>query len=150
MPQSLAKNYVHIIFSTKNRQPLIYPRVEGKLHGYLGGICSDLDCTPLKIGGYIDHVHILCSLSKKITLVRLLEEVKRGSSKWMKTQDELLQYFYWQDGYGAFSVSPHHVDMVSEYIANQHIHHQKQTYQEEYRAFLKKCKLEYDERYIWD
>jgi putative transposase len=89
-------------------------------------------------------------LSKKIALMKLLEEVKSHSSKWMKTKDELLKNFYWQDGYGAFSVNPSEVDKVIAYIANQHEHHSRKTFQDEYRAFLKKYNVEYDERYVWD
>ena len=82
--------------------------------------------------------------------MKLLEEVKSHSSKWMKTKDEMLKNFYWQDGYGAFSVNPSEIDTVIEYIANQHEHHSKKTFQDEYRAFLKKYNVEYDERYVWD
>ncbi len=150
MPQSLVKNYIHLIFSTKHRQPLIHHPVETELHKYLGGICNNLECFPIKIGGYTDHIHILCSLSKKIALMKLLEEVKSHSSKWMKTKDESLKNFYWQDGYGAFSVNPSQLDVVANYIENQHEHHSKKTFQNEYRAFLKKYKVEYDEQYVWD
>ena len=150
MGQSLVKNYIHIVFSTKHRQPIILPEYEHELHSYLGGICKNLDCQPIKVGGYTDHIHILCMLSKKIALMKLLEEVKSHSSKWMKTKDGLLKNFYWQDGYGAFSVNPSEIDTVIAYIANQHDHHSKKTFQEEYRAFLKKYNVEYDERYVWD
>jgi putative transposase len=98
MGQSLVKNYIHIIFSTKHRQPIILPEYENELHSYLGGTCKNLDCQPIKVGGYTDHIHILCMLSKKIALMKLLEELKSHSSKWMKTKDELLKNFYWQDG----------------------------------------------------
>ena len=119
--------------------------------GYLGGICKNLDCPVLKVGGYIDHVHILCMLSKKIPLMDLLEKVKANSSKWIKCKGEGYQNFYWQDGYGAFSVNPTQVDTVIDYIANQHAHHSGKTpFQDEYRAFLKKYKIPYDERYVWD
>jgi REP element-mobilizing transposase RayT len=150
MGQSLVKNYIHIVFSTKHRQPIILPQYEDELHSYLGGICKNLDCQPIKVGGYTDHIHILCMLSKKIALMKLLEEVKSHSSKWMKTKDEQLKNFYWQDGYGAFSVNPAEIDRVIAYIANQHEHHSKKTFQDEYRAFLKKYNVEYDERYVWD
>lgn len=150
MAQSLVKNYLHIVFSTKHRQPLITPEIADELHSYLGGICNNLDCSPIKIGGHIDHVHILCMLSKKIALVKLLEEIKSHSSKWMKTKGESLKNFYWQDGYGAFSVNPTEVDTVIRYIDNQAEHHEKKTFQDEYRAFLKKYKVEYNERYVWD
>jgi putative transposase len=150
MGQSLVKNYIHIVFSTKHREPLIYPPYERALHSYLGETCRNLDCPPLKIGGYTDHVHILCMLSKKIALMKLLEEMKSHSSKWMKSKDETLRNFYWQDGYGAFSVDPSDVDTIMAYIANQHEHHSKNTFQDEYRGFMKKYNVAYDERYVWD
>ena len=150
MPQSLVANYIHIIFSTKLRNPLIQPPFDTELHHYIGGTCKKLDCQPLATGGYTDHIHILCALSKKMALVKLIEEVKRESSKWMKTKHTSLQDFYWQDGYGAFSVNPSEIDTVKVYIANQHEHHSKRTFQDEYRAFLKKYNVEYDERYVWD
>lgn len=150
MGQSLAKNYIHIVFSTKYRQPLIHEPVEHELHAYLGGICKSFECYPIKIGGYTDHIHILCMLSKKIALMKMLEEVKSHSSKWMKTKGDDLKNFYWQDGYGAFSVNPSQVDTVINYITNQKEHHRRKTFQDEFRGFLKKYKVEYDERYVWD
>ncbi|MEX8547353.1 MAG: IS200/IS605 family transposase [Mucilaginibacter sp.] len=150
MGQSLVKNYVHLVFSTKHREPFIFPPVEAELHGYLGGICKNLECQPLIVGGYTDHVHILCMLSKKIALMKLLEEVKAHSSKWIKTKGMAYANFYWQDGYGAFSVSPRQVDSVIAYIARQKEHHGEKTFQEEYRAFLNQYNVSYDERYVWD
>jgi REP element-mobilizing transposase RayT len=150
MGQSLVKNYLHITFSTKYRQTLIHPPVESELHSYLGGICKKLECPVLKVGGYTDHIHILCMLSKKIALMKLLEELKANSSKWIKTKGRQYQDFYWQDGYGAFSVNPAEVQKVIDYIANQHEHHKKKSFKQEYRAFLKKYQVEYDERYVWD
>ncbi|GAK60929.1 transposase [Candidatus Vecturithrix granuli] len=150
MGQSLVKNYIHIVFSTKQRQPLIHASIEQELHAYLGGICNRLECQIITIGGYTDHVHLLCMLSKKIALMKLLEEVKSHSSKWIKTKGEALRNFYWQDGYGAFSVNPTEVEVAVQYIARQKEHHARWTFQEEYRVFLKKYHVEYDERYVWD
>lgn len=150
MGQSLVKNYMHITFSTKHRVHLIHPPFESELHSYLAGICSNLDCQPIKIGGFTNHVHILCFLSKNIALASLIEKVKSHSSKWFKTLDPSLQKFYWQDGYGAFSVNPAEVDVVIAYIQNQHQHHRKKTFEDEYLAFLTKYRINYDERYIWD
>jgi len=150
MGQSLVKNYIHIIFSTKLRAPLILESIENELYSYIGGICKQLECYPVKIGGYIDHIHILCMLSKKIPLMKLLEEIKAHSSKWIKTKDDTLKKFYWQNGYGAFSVNPYEVDKVIAYIENQKEHHRKKTFQEEYRAFLKKYNIEFDDKYVWD
>ncbi len=150
MPQSLAYNYIHLVTSTKNRQNLILPSIQDELYGYIGGICKTLESPALKIGGIEDHIHILAILSKKISLITFVEEVKKGSSKWMKLQGETIENFYWQGGYGAFSVNPKEVDVVKTYIQNQKEHHQKRTFQEEYRAFLKQYDIPYDERYVWD
>lgn len=150
MGQSLVKNYIHITFSTKHRVHLIHPPFESELHSYLGGICKNLGCQPLKVGGYTNHVHILCMLSKNIALAKLLEEVKSHSSKWVKTKDSSLKNFYWQDGYGAFSVNPAEVNVVMAYIENQHKHHRRKSFEEEYLDFLVKYGIEYDERYVWD
>lgn len=150
MGQSFVKNYMHIIFSTKHRQALIHPPVESELHAYLGGICNRLECRAISVGGYTDHVHILCLLSKRVTMIKLVEELKSHSSKWMKTKGANYGAFYWQNGYGAFSVNPTQIDTVKEYIANQREHHSTTTFQEEYRSFLKKYKVDFDERYVWD
>ena len=123
---------------------------QNELYSYLGGICKEMECFPIRIGGYTDHIHILCMLSKKIALMKLLEEVKSHSSKWMKTKETTLRNFYWQNGYGAFSVNPSEIEKVIAYIENQAEHHKKRTFQDEYKAFLKKYKVEYDERYVWD
>jgi len=104
MGQSLVKNYLHIVFSTKHREPLIQEPVQDGLYAYLGGICKNMECHPVKIGGFTDHVHILCLLSKKVTLMKLMEELKSHSSSWIKTKESIYRNFYWQDGYGAFSV----------------------------------------------
>jgi REP element-mobilizing transposase RayT len=149
MGQSLVKNYIHIVFSTKLRKPFIDEKIENELFAYLGGVCNKLDCTVLKVGGYLNHVHILCMLSKNITLSKLLQDLKSNSSKWIKTKGENYQNFFWQDGYGAFSVNPSEVEIVVNYIANQKEHHSKKNFQDEFRAFLEKYEVEYDERYVW-
>jgi REP element-mobilizing transposase RayT len=150
MGQSLVKSFYHIIFSTKARQPFINTTIEGRLYNYLAGICSELECHLNIIGGHIDHVHILYELSKKVTIVKLLESLKSSSSKWMKLQDSSLSTLYWQNGYGAFSVNPKEVDVVRKYIEDQHAHHSRKTFQEEYRAFLVGYAIAFDERYVWD
>jgi putative transposase len=150
MSQSLSKVYVHITFSTKNHQPYIDDTIEISLFEYIGGICKGLDCNPVKIGGHHDHVHILCLLSRKTAQMKLLEEIKKQSSKWIKTKGKIYSDFYWQDGYGIFSVNPSETDVVVAYLANQHKHHKKITFKDEFRAFLKKYKVDYDERYVWD
>jgi len=150
MAQSLSKVYVHITFSTKKRYPFIDKNIEQELWAYIGGICKALECNPIRIGGYYDHIHICCLLSKKITQMKLLEEVKKESSKWIKTKGIQYSKFYWQDGYGIFSVNPYEIDKVVNYIDNQREHHRRRTFSKELLAFLKKYKVEYDERYLWD
>ncbi|MCF1751113.1 IS200/IS605 family transposase [Mariniradius sediminis] len=150
MGQSLVKNYIHLVFSTKHRYPFISEDIEKELFNYLGGICKQFDCKPIRVGGYKDHIHLLCLLSQKIPLMKLVEEVKSHSSKWMKTKGDGFTDFYWQNGYGAFSVNPSDVDKVIEYIENQETHHREKSFQAEFRQFLKKYKVEYDERYVWD
>lgn len=150
MPQSLVRNYVHLVFSTKYRQPFIHPPVEDELYAYLGSECRRMECPPIKIGGYTDHVHVLLRLSQKVALMKVLEQIKSHSSAWMKTKGDDLQNFYWQDGYGAFSVNPAEVDRVIAYITNQKDHHNKMSFQDEYRGILKKYKVDYDEKYVWD
>jgi len=150
MPQSLSKVYVHITFSTKNRQFLIDDHIETSLFEYLGGICKGMECNPIKVGGYRDHVHVLCLLSRKVAQMKLLEELKKQSSKWIKTKGESYSNFYWQDGYGIFSVNPKEIDIVVKYIDNQKDHHKKTGFQDELRAFLIQYKMEFDEKYLWD
>ena len=150
MGQSLVNNYVHIVFSTKHREPLIKPPFEEELHAYLGGTCKKLGCPVLIVGGYTDHVHILCMLSKNIALSELLKQIKQESSKWMKTKHDSLKSFTWQGGYGAFSVNPKGIEVVKEYIKNQHRHHSKKSFKQEYVSILEKEKVDYNEKYVWD
>ena len=150
MPQSLTKVYVHLTFSTKNRYPFIDNSIKNELWEYLGGICRGLECNPIQIGGYKDHIHICCLLSKKISQVELVLKVKKNSSKWIKTKGNRYATFYWQEGYGLFSVNPSELDIVVQYIKNQDEHHRKRSFQEELLAFLNKYNVEYDERFLWD
>jgi REP element-mobilizing transposase RayT len=150
MSQSLSKVYVHLTFSTKERYPFIDNNIKERLWEYLGGICKGLECNPIQVGGDKDHIHILCLLSKKISQMKLMEEVKKQSSKWIKTIDTKYAKFYWQDGYGIFSVNPSEIEIVVDYIKKQEEHHKKRTFKEELIAFLKKYNVEYDEQYLWD
>lgn len=150
MGQSLVKNYVHIVFSTKHRQPFIKREFEDELFAYLGGTCNELACHVIIVGGYKDHVHILCRLSQKIALMTLIQKIKANSSKWMKSRDDSLKNFFWQNGYGAFSVSPDRVDKIKRYIEYQFEHHTNKNFKEEYRGILEKYKVHYDEAYVWD
>jgi len=151
MPQSLADVVVHIIFSTKDRVPYLRrPEHRTGLEGYLVGALENLNSPSIKVGAVEDHIHILCHLSRTISIAKLLEEIKKTSSAWIKTQDRALEGFYWQAGYGAFSVSRSNVEQVKAYIENQDQHHKRMTFQEEFRLFLQRHGVEYDERYIWD
>jgi len=149
MPQSLVKNYLHIIFSTKKRYPFINESIEDELYPYLGGICNNLECQSLQVGGFRDHVHILCVLSRKIALMKLMEELKSQSSGWIKTKGKAYGDFYWQSGYGAFSVQPSFVESTIRYIRDQRKHHRNMDFKVELLRFLSEYKIEYDARYIW-
>ena len=151
MPQSLAQIYVHVVFSTKERRAFLQDEaIRNELHHYLGGACNNLGCPVLRVGGTADHVHILCRLGRTISVADLVKELKRDSSQWLKTKSAALVDFYWQSGYGAFSVSPSHVELLRRYIANQEEHHRQVTFQDEFRRLLKKYGLDWDERYVWD
>jgi putative transposase len=150
MPQSLSRVYVHIIFSTKHRKNIISADIKNELFSYLGGICRDLKCNALEVGGHQNHIHVLAILNKSVTQVKLMEEIKKSSSKWIKLKGDKFSNFYWQDGYGIFSVNPSEIDIVREYIQNQEAHHKKKSFKDEFIAFLDKYNVEYDERYLWD
>jgi REP element-mobilizing transposase RayT len=150
MPQSLTQIYLHLVFSTKNHIPIIKEPLSTELYNYIGGILKNNECIPIKIGGHLDHIHILCRMSKKITLIKLIEVIKTPSSKWVKTKGNQYLNFYWQDGYGAFTVSPYEVKKIRNYIDNQYEHHRKKTFKEEYLEFLKENDVEFNEKYLWD
>ncbi|MGH7596470.1 MAG: IS200/IS605 family transposase [bacterium] len=149
MPQSLARILVHVVFSMKHRQPLIKPEIEDELFKYMCGTLREHESPALAINGTEDHVHILISLSRKVALSDLLEEAKKSSSKWIKTKGPEYKNFYWQNGFGAFSIGESGVPALKKYIAEQKEHHLKKTFQEEFREFLKLYNIEYDERYVW-
>jgi REP element-mobilizing transposase RayT len=150
MPQSLHVLSAHIIFSTKERRPWITPELRERLWAYQSRILQNPECDSITVGGAADHVHILCNLGKKYPTIKILEMVKKDSSKFIKTMDADLKEFHWQDGYGLFSVSPSHLEAVRKYILNQEAHHKKETFQEEYLRILKKYNAPFDERYLWD
>ncbi|MBK9735729.1 MAG: IS200/IS605 family transposase [Saprospiraceae bacterium] len=150
MPQSISNVNIHIVFSTKYRQPLILPEYEKAIFGYLGSTMNNLKCHTICVGGYMDHVHLLCKLYRPLAMSKLVEEVKKNSSKWIKTLDARLADFYWQDGYGVFSVSQSGVTNVIRYIERQKIHHEKKTFQDEFRGILVQHKIEFDEKYVWE
>ena len=139
---------LHLIFSTKDRQPLITPEVRNDLFAYLGGIIRELKGTALIVNGTSDHVNMLVRIRPVHAVAQIARLVKANSSKWMHEKWNVR--FAWQTGYGAFSVSESNVSVVSRYIAEQEEHHRKHTFQEEYVAFLKKNNISFDERYIWE
>jgi putative transposase len=148
MPQSLASVLIHLIFSTKNREPTIPHELVSKLHAYIVGILDNLQCPSLRTGGVADHVHTLFSLHRTAAIAEVVEEVKKGSSRWMKAQG--VPHFTWQAGYAAFSVSESQKAAVIRYIEQQEEHHKRHSFQEEVRTFLTWHGMGYDERYVWD
>ena len=151
MPQSLSSVHIHLVFSTKDREPFLRDaEIRKEMHAYLGGVSKKLDSLPVIVGGMEDHVHLLCRLARTITQADWVKEIKRVSSIWIKQREPALAAFAWQRGYGAFSVSASAIDKTCEYIAGQQEHHKKQTFQDEYRAFLRKHDMEWDERFVWE
>jgi len=149
MPQSLSINLVHIIFSTKNREPLLDPETRQRLFPYMAELIRDKGSECYRIGGVEDHVHLAIRLSKTATLSKTISEAKTGTSRWLKELSLKLSDFSWQEGYGAFSISPKDLDAVIRYIDQQEAHHKKTSFQDEFRKFLKQYKMDYDEKYVW-
>lgn len=150
MSQSLSKLYIHIIFHVKHISIKIQKQDKEELYAYIGSIIKDNESIPVLINGVEDHVHILCVMSKNIALAKLVEEIKRHSSRWIKTKGSYYKKFAWQGGYGGFSVSPSLHDKTKRYIQNQEKHHQKISFKEEYLMFLKEYNVGYNEEYLWD
>jgi putative transposase len=150
MPQSLSLLLVHIVFTTKDRFPYLGSAVRPSLHGYLATVARNQGNQCYRVGGVADHVHFAIRLARTVTVAGVVEELKTSSSKWLKTQSPELAKFAWQRGYGAFSVGPADLNAVIAYIDGQEEHHRTRTFQEEYRAFLTKYGIEFDERYAWD
>jgi putative transposase len=150
MAQSLSNVILHLVFSTKNRQPWIDVDIEEELFKYLAGTCREIKCQSHKIGDTNDHLHIACTLARTMAISTLIEEIKTSSSKWMKTKGDQYAEFAWQNGYGAFSIGQSQLPDSKHYIANQREHHRRLSFQDEYRQILAKYKVEYDERYVWD
>ncbi|MBS2211770.1 IS200/IS605 family transposase [Carboxylicivirga mesophila] len=148
MSQSLSKVYVHIVFSTKQRQELINEGVRKELQAYMVATFSQLNSYVEAIYANPEHVHVLATLPRILSIASLVSKVKSSSSKWMKGKG--IQDFFWQDGYAIFSVSASKVETVKQYILKQKQHHQRTYFKDELREFLKRYNVEFDERYVWD
>jgi REP element-mobilizing transposase RayT len=149
MAQSLSSVLVHIIFSTKERRFCLNETIFSELYRYIAGILKKCGCEACQIGGTENHIHILCALSKNYALNKIVEIIKTGSSKWIKTKGEAYRDFYWQGGYGAFSISFTHKDIVCNYIASQKEHHKQITFEEELEKILKNYHVTYDSKYVY-
>lgn len=148
VPQSLTFLLVHVVFSTKDRVPVLADAVRGDLFAYLATVARNGGCECYRVGGDADHVHLAVGLSRTITVAALIEELKTSSSQWLKTQG--VTGFAWQRGYGAFSVGRSEMDRLLTYIDQQEVHHRKMDYREEFRLLLQKYGVLSDERYVWD
>src|SRR5437667_10199791 len=142
--------HFHCVFSTKERRPLIIPELRDRLWPFLGGIARQNKMKAIEIGGMEDHIHILLSLPSTIAIAKAMQLIKGGSSKWVHETFAEHRLFGWQKKYGAFSVSASHLDTVAQYIKGQEEHHRKVTFQEEFLALLKKHRIAFDERYLWE
>ncbi len=150
MPQSHACLHCHLIFSTKNREPFLTAALQPRLYEYMGGILRGHKCCLVAAGGMPDHVHLLASLHREVSVAEAVRLVKSNSSGWVHETFPDLAAFAWQSGYGAFAVSYSEVKRVKGYIAGQEKHHKTRSFQDEFREFLKRHDIEYDERYVWD
>ena len=151
MPQSLSQILVHLVFSTKNREPWLTKPLRGDLHAYMATVVRGMDrCECYRVGGVEDHVHLAIRLSRTVTVADVVQRVKTSTSRWMKEQDPRLMQFAWQQGYGSSSVNFRDLDVLLKYIDGQEEHHHKVGFQEEHRAFLTENGIEFDERYVWD
>lgn len=150
MPQSFSSILVHLVFSTKKREPWICAPIELQLHAYGTTVLKNAGCPALAMNGMADHLHTLFRLPRTKTVAEVVEELKSSTSRWIKTKGPSFQSFHWQNGYGAFSVSQSNVQNVIDYIRNQQDHHQGISFQDELRALLRKHEIAIDERYAWD
>lgn len=148
MSQSLSKNYIHLTFSTKYRKDSMKKEDLPSIFSYISGILDHIDCQPLIVGGISNHIHLLCVLNKNVALAKMVEEVKRSTSKWIKSKGRFYDTFSWQEGYGAFSVSQSKIDIVTNYIKNQEEHHKRMSFEDELKSFLREYKVEYNEEYL--
>ena len=150
MPQSLSKVYLHLVFHIKTISPQIRETDLERVHASIGQLVNKTGCVNIWVGGIEDHVHALCLLSRNETISHLVEEIKRNSSRWIKTIDErYYKNFAWQSGYGCFSVSQSVVDKTLAYIKNQSQHHKNQSFEAEYKSFLTLYEVDYDEEYLF-
>ncbi|MCK5803130.1 MAG: IS200/IS605 family transposase [Lentisphaeria bacterium] len=150
MPQSLSQVILHIVFSTKDRRRYLDDAIRDRTHAFLATLSRDRGCEALRVGGTDDHVHLICRLSRTFTISKLVEDVKRESSKWIKPLGADYTNFHWQRGYGAFSLSQSHLDQAIAYVSNQEEHHRKMSFQDEFRELLRRSGVEFDEKYVWD
>jgi putative transposase len=150
MPQSLSQLYAHLIFSTKDRYPFLKEDIRDRVHAYLATVLRGMGSPFVVVGGIDDHVHILFDMGRIHAAKDFVEQIKRESSKFAKTLRPNLAKFYWQSGYGIFSVSPTHRESVIRYIETQEVHHRAKSFQDEYREFLSRYGIEFDEQYVWD
>ena len=150
MAQSFHQIYIHVVFSTKNRKPYLDDSIRSRVHAYLATVARDQGCPFVHVGGVEDHVHLLMELGKDSSPVTLIGKIKQESSKFIKTLGPQYSEFYWQKGYGAFSIGAPQKKVVVQYIDGQVEHHQKRSFMDELRGFLKKYGIDYDERYMWD
>ncbi len=150
MAQTLIAFYFHVVFSTKRRIEIIRPEIEDELYAYIGGILNNHKCKLLIANGTQNHIHLLTSLNKNVTVPIIVGDIKRNSSKWIKTKGGMLAKFEWQDGYSAFTVGHTQLDVIKQYIANQKEHHKKTLFEDEMREFYRKYEIPFDEKYVWD
>ena len=149
MPQSLSFVLVHLIFSTKDRRPLLHDNIRPELHAYMSTLARDLRSDCLRVGGTADHVHLAICLARTVTVAKMAEVLKANSSRWIKGKGTEFEKFAWQTGYAAFSVGPADRHALLRYIDTQATRHARRDYQAEMRALFSKYDIGFDERFVW-
>ena len=148
MAGSFSSLYVHLVFSTRNREPLLAPEHRGDLFDYMAGILRQLGCEFVLVNGVADHVHVVCTLPVSVTLAELVAKLKGNSSRWIRERREEMTAFRWQSGYAAFSFARKNLDAVRRYVDHQGAHHRQKTFAQEYRELLTMASVEFDDRYL--
>lgn len=150
MPSTHHGILIHVVFSTKQRFKILHEDWRDELYGIMGGIAQEHKSTLLRAGGIEDHVHMMLKIHPSFAIADTIKLIKGNSSRWINHNRKIAARFEWQRGYGAFSVSQSMADVVKRYIDNQEQHHRQQTFKDEYFALLRKHKIEFDERYVFD
>jgi len=149
MSHTYYKHLYHLVWSTKERYPLILPEFQNNLYGYIATVFKSKNCHALNIGGMPDHIHILAAIPPTICVPDIVHDTKLGATKWLRQSFAKANHFGWQEGYGSFTVSSADRNNVAKYIQNQETHHKQFDFRNEFLKLLKENEVDFDEKYLW-